>query len=309
MKRCIIVLLLLLAAFAGGFIPVTKSENFKIGVSYYNVYRQFISPENWLKWQPELTTQNASKIKIDSNKSGFVITTPSLMFGLQNTGLGYFIVSRTRDHTTYNYNVLLTPENTTNKTLGLITRKTNVFGWIKSFITNDVDQSSIAGLKKYMEDTRLYYGFLIKKERTPAKLIAVKKGTFVNSGLLRGGNTMLNQLNVFISKNNLNIVAHVQMQYVSIKKDSTQIMLGFPVDKKIIPANGFAFMTMPKGRILVGYFRDRYKNRDKLYDAMRQYMTDNYIRPLIQPFERFDNNKLPANDSEVVNMQLVIPYM
>ena len=309
MKRWIIVLLLLLAAFAGGFIPVTTSANFKIGASYYNVYRQFISPENWLKWQPELRAQNASGIKADSNKSGFLITTPSLIFSLQNMGMGNFIVSKTQDHKTYNYNFSLTPENTTNKTLGLITRKTNVFGWIGSFITNDVDQSPIDGLKKYMEDARLYYGFPIKKELTPAKLIAVKKGTFLNSGVLHNGGAMLNQLDSFISKNNLEIVAHLQLQYVAVKKDSAQILLGFPVNKKTTMTSGVSYMTMPKSRLLVGYFSGRYKNRDKLYNAIRQYMNDNYIRPLIQPFERFDNNKLPASDSEMVNMQLVTPYM
>jgi len=309
MKRWIIVLLLL-AAFASGFIPVTKSERFKIDASFYNVYRQFASPKSWLKWQRDITgTTNANEVKIDSNKAGFLITTPSLMFGLQNIGLGNFIVSKTQNHGTYNFNCTLTPENTTNKTLALVIRKTNVFGWIAGFVTKTHSQSPIAGLKTYMEDAGQYYGFTIKKELTPEKLIAVKKGAFLNNVVLSNGETMLNQLNSFISKNNLEVVAHLQFQYVAVKKDSTQILLGFPVNKKIPTANEVSYMTMPKGRILVGYFNGPYKNREKLYYAMRQYMNDNYIRPLIQPFERFDNNKLPVSDSEPVNMQLVIPYM
>jgi len=310
MKKRIIVALLLLVIFAGGFIPVTKSESFKIDASFYNVYHQLISPESWLKWQRDLTvTTNATEIKIDSNKAGFMITTPSLMLSVQNMGMGNFIVSKTQNRKTYNFNCVLTPENKTNKTIALITRKTNIFGWIGTLVTKDGNQSPVSGLKTYMEDPGLYYGFTIKKEVAPEKLIVVKKGTFLNTNLFRDGNTMLEQLNSFISKNNLEIVAHLQLQYVSAKKDSTQIMLGFPVDKKVTPTNEVAYMTMPKGRILVGYFSDRYKNKNKLYNAMRQYMNDNYIRPLIQPYERFDNNNLPSNENEIVNMQLVVPYM
>lgn len=300
----------LLAVFAGGFIPVTKSESFKINAAYYNVYRQFISPKNWLNWQHELKeTANTNQIKIDSNKTGFLVTAPSLSLSLQNAGLGNFFITKTQNSKTSSFNCILSPENTTNKTAATVIFKTNIFGILLAAIANNGSQSPLAELKTYIENTRLYYGFTIKKELTSEKLIAVRKGAFLNTGLYQNANRMLDELKCFIANNNLKIIASLQMQYVTVKKDSTQIMLGLPVNKKIPVNNDVEYMTMPKGKILVGNFSGVYKNKEKIYDAMRRYMADNYVHAMIQPFERFDSNKLPASDTDVVNMQLVIPYM
>lgn len=311
MKIWIIVIVVLLAAFIGSFVPVTKSDSFKINASYENVYRQFVSPKSWLNWQPDLKlAPKSGKVKIDSNKSGFQITAPSLEFSLQNIGLGNFEITETRNGKLSNFSCILTPENTSNKTLATVISKTNLFGYLSGFISNSHDRRSpIPELKTYMEDTRLFYGFTIRKELTQEKLIVVKKGTFLSSRLYQQSGEMLNQLNNVILKNKLKIVSPLQLQYVVATKDSMQIMMGFPVDKKATVASGITYMTMPRGKILAGDFNGVYKNKEKLYAAMRQYMRDNYIRPLIQPFERFDSNKLPASDTSRVNMQLIVPYM
>jgi len=310
MKKTIVVILISLAALASGFIPVTKSDTFKINAPYDNVYQQFTSPKNWVNWQPDLKKISKSNtIKIDSSKTGFQITAPSIAVNLQNLGLGNFVVTQTQNNKLYNYSCILTPESTSNKTLATIISEIHLFGYISSFIIKDDKQPPIAGLKSYLEDTRLYYGFMIRKELTTEKLIAVKRGSFINSGLYQQTGKMLNQLKGYLLKNKLKIVSPLQLQYVTITKDSVQVMLGFPVDKKAATANDIEYMAMPKGKILVGYFNDYYKNKEKLYNAMRQYMRGNYIHPMIQPFERFDNNKLPAGDSSLVNMQLIVPYM
>jgi len=311
MKIWIIVIVVLVAALVCGFIPVTRSDSFKINAPFGNVYRQFTSPKNWLNWQPDLKlAPKSGKVKIDSNKSGFQIATPSLEFSLQNIGLGNFEITETRNGKVSNVSCILTPESTSNKTLATVISKINLFGYLSGSISNGHDkQSLIPELKAYMEDTRLYYGFSIRKELTQEKLIVVKKGTFLTSRLYQQSGEMLNQLNNVILKNKLKIVSPLQLQYVAATKDSLQIMMGFPVDKKATAAADITYMTMPKGKILVSYFNDVYKNREKLYNAMRQYMRDNYIRPMIQPFERFDNNKLPLSDSSRVNMQLIVPYM
>lgn len=310
MKKWIIVIVVLLVAFISGFIPVTKSDSFTINAPYGNVYREFTSPKNWLKWQ--LYLKNLSKsntIKIDSNKSGFQITAPLVAFNLQNLGLGNFTVSQTQYDKVYSFSFILTPENTGNKTIISLTAQTNLFYYLSGGEGISDRHMPMAGLKPYMESTRQYYGFVIRKELTPEKLIAVKRGSFLNAELYQQSDKMLNQLNDFVKKNQLKIVSPLQQQYVVSTKDSTQIMIGLPIDKKAAIANGIEYMTMPKGRILVGYYSGMYKDKEKLYSAMRQYMTDNYIHPIIQPFERFDNNKLPVSDITRVNMQLIVPYM
>lgn len=302
--------MVLMAALVCGFIPVTRSDSFKINAPFDNVYQQFALSKNWLNWQPELKAiSKSNQIKTDSNKSGFQITAPLITVNVQNKGVGNFTVTQTQNSRICNYTCVLTPESTSNNTLATVISKTSLFIYLKDLFSMDDKQPALAGLKNYMEDTRLYYGFTIRKELTPEKLIAVKKGSSTKSGLCQEEDKMLNELNGFILKNSLKVTSPLQIQYVVETKDSVQVMLGLPVNKKAVTTNGIEYMTMPKGKILVSYFNDVYKNREKLYNAMRQYMRDNYIRPMIQPFERFDNNKLPLSDSSRVNMQLIVPYM
>ncbi|MDO3645056.1 hypothetical protein [Mucilaginibacter sp. L3T2-6] len=309
MKKRIAVIVILLAAFASGFIPVTKSDSFRINAPFDNVYRQFTSPGSWAKWQRNLKRINQTEIKIDSGRTGFNITTPVVVFNVIEMGLGNFAITEIRPDGVYNFNCALIPDNKTNKSVVTASTRTSLFRYLAGIVTKKDETPPLAGLKSYVEDTRQYYGFTIRKELTQKKLIAVERNAFLTRELYRQTDDMLSRLNHFIAKNRLEITSPLQMQYVSVAKDSTQLMLGFPVDKKPATINGGEYMTMPPGRILVGYFNDRYKNRGKLYNAMRQYMRDNYIHPIIQPFERFDNNKLPASDSSVVNMQLIVPYM
>jgi effector-binding domain-containing protein len=231
------------------------------------------------------------------------------VFELQNMGLGSFGVTENRNGKLNIFSCILIPESTSNKTLATVLSKTNLFGYLKGLLLKDDKPSPVAGLKNYLEDTRLYYGFTIRKELTSEKLIAVKRGSFINSDLHQQADKMLSQLNGVILKNKLKIVSPLQLQYLSTTKDSVQVMLGLPVDKKVTPSNDIEYMTMPKGRILVGDYSGIYKDKEKLYDAIGRYMRDNYIHPIIRPFERFDNNKLPASDTTVVNMQLIVPYM
>jgi len=309
MNKRIIVIVMLSAALVSGFIPVTKSDTFTINAPFDNVYRQFISPKSWLKWEPGLKGLGHNQVAIDSNKSGFKITEPETVINLQEMGLGNFAIIQTQGNNTSGFNCAFVPDNKTNKSRATVTRKTNLFGYLSGLIINSHRPSPIAGLKAFMEDTRQYYGFIIRRELTSKKLIAVQKRSLLSSELYRQTNGMLLRLNDFIVKNKLKITSPLQMQYVAVTKDSTQLMLGFPVDKKAAPANGVEYMTMPQGKILVGYFNDQYKNKGNLYNAVRQYMADNYMHPIIQPFERFDNNKVPLSDTSRINMQLIVPYM
>lgn len=304
-----LVIVPIVAVFVCGFIPVTKSDSFKINAPFDNVYRELISPKNWLSWQQELKQVNQNQVKIDSDRAGFRITGPTITVDVQQMGLGNFAITQTQGDKAHSFNYALIPDSKTNKSLVTVNDKTNLFGCLAGLIIKSHDSPPLAGLKTFMEDTRQYYGFIIRKELTEKKLIAVERNTFLSAQLFRQAGEMLIRLNDFIKKNKLEITSPLQMQYVAVTKDSTQVMMGFPVNKVLSASHGVQFMTMPQSRILVGYFNDSYKNKEKLYNAMRQYMRDNFIHPMIQPFERFDNNKLPASDSSVVNMQLIVPYM
>jgi effector-binding domain-containing protein len=311
MKRWVIIPVLLFIILITSFIPITRSVNLEINAPYFNVYRYIAAAENWIKWQPDLKIcASRRELKIDSTKTGFRITAPEITFSIENAGLNNFAVIKKEKGKEYSYNYLLVPQPKTNKTSIIAVHKTNIIGYIWSVVRgNDLEASPITNLKNYMEDTRLYYGFMIKKESTSGKLLAVKKGSFLAKDAYRQSNLLLNQLNNFVSEKDIKVVYPLQLQYVSRRNDSVGILLGLPVNKKTNVSDNIEYMVLPKGKVLVGYFKGAYKEREKLYAALQSYMNDNYIREMILPYERFSNDKLPSGDSTIVDMQIVIPYM
>jgi effector-binding domain-containing protein len=311
MKRWVIIPVLLFIILITSFIPITRSVNLEINAPYFNVYRYIAAAENWIKWQPDLKIGASHReLKIDSTKTGFRITAPEITFSIENAGLNNFAVIKKEKGKEYSCNYLLVPQPKTNKTVIIAVHKTNVIGYIWSAVMgNDLEASPITNLKNYMEDTRLYYGFMIKKESTSGKLLAVKKGSFLAKDAYRQSNLLLNQLNNFVSEKDIKVVYPLQLQYVSRRNDSVGILLGLPVNKKTNVSDNIEYMVLPKGKVLVGYFKGAYKEREKLYAALQSYMNDNYIREMILPYERFSNDKLPSGDSTIVDMQIVIPYM
>jgi len=304
MRKRIVVPVVLSVVLMICFIPIKSTVTIQINAPYFNVYKQFAAPGKWLKWQPALRSYTGNKLKIDSNKTGFSILAPSFAYRVKRTGISEFEITGNKSSDS---NYAFIPDDKTNKTTAIVTRTTNAFGYAWYLLTKNLRDSPIADLKRFMEAPLLYYGFIIKKELTHEKLLAVKRGTFSRNDIYRNSKVIQAELNNFSLHNKLKVSDLLQLQYVSRKGDSTEIMLGLPVNDKI--KADVEYMNMPQGKILVGYFKGKYKNRDKLYTAMRTYMNDNYIHPMIQPFERFQEDKLPSADSTTVDMQVVIPYM
>ncbi|HEY8928413.1 MAG TPA: hypothetical protein VIM55_04445 [Mucilaginibacter sp.] len=294
--------------FFAGFIPVTKTVSFKINASFFNVYNQISLPKKWMHWQSDLKgITNLNDIKTDSAAENLTIKAPSISFKIIKGGLGNFVIEQNQSK---KYSYVLMPDEKSGKTIVVVSESISIWRYLLTSIAGDATHRTPLGdLKTFMETPALYYGFNIQKKFTAEKLIVVEKASLSRVGFSEQSRRMLLDLNDFIAKNDLKITSPLQLQYVSEKPDSLQIMMGFPVDKKVASGNKVEYMTMPKGKILIGDFNGIYKDRRKLYDAMRRYMNDNYIRPMILPFEVFGNNKLPESDTAKVSMQLAIPYM
>jgi hypothetical protein len=309
-KTQLIAPLLIFAIFLGGFIPVTQTKSTQIDAPFFNIYQQINSPANWLKWQPCLKITDRNNIKIDSSKLGFQIKSTSFEVDLERIGIAEFLVAETRAGKKYYINYILLPETNTNRTTCVAKIKTNVFYCLWAIIKSGNNaRSSLFELKNYLENSRLYYGFLIEKKRAPDNLIAVKKGKFLAADKYHQGMLLYNYLNQYIKVNKLKLNGALQLQCISARQDSVVLMIGLPINKKAPISNGIEYMNMPGGKILVGHFRGEYNNKEKIYSAMQQYIIDNYLHALILPFEKFRNNKIPDDGNAIVDMQVVIPYL
>ena len=314
MKRLVLLSLLLIVLIVAVIIPFNKQVTIKIKASYFNCYQQLFTAENWKKWQPEIKkaySMDSSSYKEEPVAKGFKIVIPGGYFLVKQQDSYNLLIKQIDNTKELNYCFTVIPDSRGLTTTVAVTFSVTGLNYLIDFFNNDYLQNTgINSFKNYMEDVSLYYGFLIKKEQTPAKMVAVTRNIFFKSDLYRQRSLMQADLDNFVSKNNLNVVYPLQLQYVSSNGDSVQIMMGLPVNKKItLINNNIEYMSMPRSKVLVGYFKGMYKDKGKLYKAMQLYMNDNFIHPMILPFERFKNNKLPGNDTSLVDMQLVIPYM
>lgn len=314
MKKSVLLFLLLIVLIAALIIPFNEQVTIKINASYFNCYQQLFTPGNWKKWQPDLNkaySTDPSAYKEIPTVKGFEISTPGVYFSVKQQDSYNLLVKRISNNKELNYSFTIIPDSKGLTTTMVVTSGINGLTYLmKLFKDDDLKNTGINSFKNYMEDVRLYYGFLIKREQTPGKMVAAERKTFLKDDLYQQIGQIHHKLYDFVLQNNLKVIYPLQLQYVSHKGDSLQTIVGLPVNKKInILNNSVEYMNMPRGKILVGYFKGTYKDREKLYNAMQVYMNDNYIHPMIAPFEVFKSNKLPAGDSTIVDMQVVIPYM
>ena len=309
LKRQFIAPLLILAILLSGFIPVTHTQSVSINAPFFNIYQQINTPANWLKWQPQLKAFSRN-LKIDSSKSGFAIKSNSFEVNLQRIGIGEFIVTETTPQKTNTFSYTILPETSTERTVCVIKTKTNVYGYLWSGLKDRQSvRSPLSDLKNYLEDTRQYYGFLIEKKQMANKLMAVKRGRYQMSDVYSQTQRSMNEVYKFIKGSNLKIAGALQLQTFKAGQDSVEVMIGLPVNRKVPVTNEIQYMNIPGGNVLVGSFKGKYENKQKLYLAMRQYVNDNYLHTVILPMEIFKGDKLPVSDSTVVTMQVIIPYI
>jgi effector-binding domain-containing protein len=285
MKKAIIVLILLIII---GFIPFQQHSSVDIKSNYLDVCQQLAGGTQ--TQTPKFNTGG-----------GFNITTisPNVFKAATN---GSYI-----NHYCF-YTVV--PEIKNNYTTVAIDAPTNVFKWLISQVQPSVKPAVlITGLKAFMENARLYYGFNISEKEVTENYIAVKKETVLTKKKFPEINKAVRDLNIFIAQNNAKAVHALSCSYYPQRADSVQVLIGIPINKQLKPTNDIACMRMPGGKMLIGDFNGKYSDRQKLYNAMEKYMQDHSLAKQIAPFERYLDNRIPASDTDSVNMQINYPVL
>lgn len=307
MKRWLIPLCVIIVLVLTALIPVRQTYQLNINSSYFNVYQNLSTAQNWVRWYPSF--KDYERNITGNNANGFKIKNAIAEITLQKTGLGFFNINISRGNGVGSYDCIVFTDDKISTTNVVIRRRISLFKYLWSTLSNDKKESFIYSLKSYLEDTRRYYGFVIKTRVDHDKILIVKRLTSFNDSLCQNNRQVLKQLHAFTAGAKLDIKGPVQLQYTSSTNDSTEVMIGLPVNKKQVSATMYQFMETPRGKIVVGYFKGKYKQRQKLYDAMMLYLGDHYLHAQTKPFEKFVDNRLPINDESIVDLQLVIPYI
>ncbi|WP_184545425.1 GyrI-like domain-containing protein [Mucilaginibacter sp. FT3.2] len=307
MKKAIIAVIVLIVI---GFIPFQQKSIVNIKAGYFDVCQQLLLAGNWIKWQPDINNTPPQQVKTDNIHSGFLITIPNQVFKMVSGSANTFDINTTITGVNYHYLYTVVPRDIYNNGAVIITANTNLFKWlITKFKPNEKPDGLIQNLKAFMENAKLYYGFTIKEKNVAETYMAVKKETILLAGKYPQIGKAFNDLNSFIAQKNIKATQPISGTYYLRGKDSIQMLIGISINKEINSGNGIAIMRMPAGKVVIGDYKGKYGERQKIYNAMEKYIQDNFLAKQVAPYERYLDNKLPAGDNDTVNMQVNYPVL
>ncbi len=309
MKKKVIILVLILGLLAIFFIPLTQQETIQIKAPFLKVYSELNNVNNWKKWHPylkEILLADSNKISVKKDSNSFNIDYPNSKLNVTTKG-NVFIINDLNKSENSNYRYELLPGKTINKTLIIVNKQINVISYlIGRFKPISFSDTHVVDFKNYMETDSLYYGFSIFKAKVPgAYLIEIKKVVLTKNQFEEAAK-LLNTLTQYKEATHLTKIYPLIAQFQPISKDSTQINIGFFVDREVKPGKGdIIFARMPKGGPLYSAnFVGKFSDRQKAYSALREYFTNYSYQLVILPFDIYLDDKLPLNDTDKVNVRV-----
>jgi effector-binding domain-containing protein len=311
MKKNVIISLLVLVVLVIFFFPYKQQKTVHIHANYFIAFQQLQKPENWKNWQPNLYNawkKDSSQVKITKKSKGFSFEAPGIAFNV-NTAEGFaFKVDKKNGGKNSTYTYVAIPDNHDGSALILVIKRSNLFESVYNFFSKNLNKSDILYLKNYLEDARLYYGFDIKSTTvTDSNIVVIKKVVAAKNKLNEIAQIQL-ALKDFIQKHQLKAVQPVIADIRDATADSVRIMIGIPVDKQTVSAGKVKFMHIPEhGKMLTGTYTGKYSGRQRLYVAMKSYLTDHNLATPEDPYEKYLDNKIPVNDTSVVRLQVNFP--
>lgn len=307
MKKWLIPVGILFVLIIAAAIPVTQTTQLTINSSYFNVYRNLVKAQNWLKWYNNLKN-NSSNIEGDS-ANNFKIKGRSSSVNFKTLGLGAFKVNISASSNARSYICVVTTNENVNATNVMISRHFKLFSYLLTIAKGDDKNTFIYQLKKYLENPLAYYGFAMTEQVTTNQFLIVKQSKYLTSNICQKNLATLKYLNDTAAKLKLKTTGELRLQYVSTVTDSTELMLGLVIKGERPTVKNLRYMQMAGNRVLVGSFKGKYKDRQNLYRALYLYMADHSMHQQTKPYETFKNNTLPTNDETIVDMQVIVPYV
>ncbi|MBB6110235.1 effector-binding domain-containing protein [Mucilaginibacter lappiensis] len=309
MKITLIVIVLLILA---AFIPFQQHASINIRANYFEVCQQLASADNWKRWQPDIRKgfDLTKQYKPTTNSSGFLINIPGQTFKVESISANTFKVIRTVNYLDHECFYTVVPGDASNTSTVIIDTKNNVGKWLFSKFDSSGSILDVPRqLKSFMEDAKQYYGFNISEKSVAESYLVVKKEIISTQDKYQAIVKAVRELHSYINQNNIKPIQALSGAYYPQRSDSLQIMVGIPVNKQLNSTGDITFMHMPGGKWLVGDYKGKYSGRQQLYKAMEKYMQDHALLKQIAPFERYLDNKPPASDDDVINMQVNYPVL
>jgi len=310
MKKKIIVLSLLVLIIAACFIPVTQQKTVSIKSPFLNLYRELILPVNWGKWRPDMRQDfaaDSAKINVKKDTVSFNIQYKNKELNVGFNENVFNIKDRWNNNSNYGYAII--PEKDLKKTSVTVVKKDILINYLASkFKSDPFADTHIDDLKKFMETDSLLYGCKIIRTGVPdTNLIVIDKAVLKKNKFTEAAK-MHTTLQQYLNTHNVKQAGPMIAQFLPLGQDSVHLKVGLFIDKKVNSEHEIAFARMPKGgTFYIAAFKGPFRDRQRTYAGMHQYFTNHLYQLALIPFEFYLDNKLPASDTDRVNIQIVFP--
>ncbi|GAC1304438.1 MAG: hypothetical protein NVSMB24_11830 [Mucilaginibacter sp.] len=308
MKKFIILISAIILLSIIIFIPVSQQKAVVIKSSFFNVYKELANAGNWKKWRPDIrkTDQtDSTRILERQNRNGFTLS--FLTASLQVSINGYSFVIReynAGDKLDYSYTVI--PGKLPNYTTVVATERVSLARYLVHLASdNPLAETHIDDFKNFMEDADLYYGYkIIRKKVTDTNIVVIRKVVLGKNKFNEAAKTLM-ALKRFIGAKGLKQTQPLIAQFSPTSGDSSEVNIGIPINGKVAAQNPVSFMTMPAtGSLYTVRYRGKFKDRMAVYAAVQRYFNDRQMPMPLPPFETYLDDKLPQNDSDIINIQI-----
>jgi effector-binding domain-containing protein len=308
MKKKIIILSALVIVIAACFIPVTQQETVTVKSAFLNLFTQLDDPQNWKKWRSDLRiipAADSNKVLLKRDTNSFALNYGEKKLEV-NAGGYLFQIEDSWNNKTLNYNYIIVPDKSPTKTIVIVAKKTSAINYLIGKLSkNSFEDTHIDDLKKFMETDSLLYGYNIFKTKVPDENLIEIKRKVASRDQFTAAADMLTVLEAYLKKHDVKKVQPLIAQFLPRDKDSTQVNVGFYIDRQVKGENEVVFSQMPKGGALYAVkYAGSFNQRRKVYASLRRYFADHSYQTAILPFETYLDDKLPTSDTDKINIQL-----
>jgi hypothetical protein len=291
-------------------IPFKRSVTLSINATYLNCYTQLITVGNWRNWLPginQVYNRDSSQYKLYKSSQEIRLSVPGQYFIIKQLSSNNLSVTKVTGNHNFTFSYAIVPTKLGTAAVVVVDFKTNVIKYLLSaFVDGDLKNTAVNDFKAFMEDTKRYYGFDIKRGFENERKIIVQKRTIAAKNIYTAAADMQKQILNYIAQNKLSRQGHVMAQYKTKSNDSTEMMIGIPVDREITATRDFLYMRIPPTRELIADFDGTYAGRQKIYTAVSNYLQDKFLTGKISPLEVFRGN-FPGSENDRVAFQLIYP--
>ena len=299
------------------FIPVKKEKEIFVASTFQNIISSVSQPANWVKWYPpamEIWQKDSSTytFKIDSSNNISNINANGKKIKVtQLTALLYEVEEDNNPKSLFGLSVIPYVGNNQmqsehNSRIAYAWRS-NLLFYLLPFLEDAFANTVVDNLRAYLESPLRFYGFDIALKQTTDTIFVTQNENCTQQELFTKLPVLFGNLEKFAQKKQVNWDGNKNVAYTFLNNDSLYVVAGININKVVDGEFVTNVMQLPGGQILaVGRFEGIFRDRLKLYKAMRLYLADHQLQLMGASFEKY-LSALPKSENDSVKIDICFP--